>query len=82
MIAEEILPTGKFTQPQLELLRMFSRQYPDKVWIEVKDLLSKYFMEKASEEMDNLFEQQGWGEEKIKDWAAEHMRTPYNKKDE
>jgi hypothetical protein len=31
MIAEEIIPTGKFTQPQLELLQMFSKQYPEKV---------------------------------------------------
>lgn len=80
MIAEEILPSGKFTQAQLELLRMFSKQYPDEVWVEVKDLLSKYFMDKASEEMDNLFEQKEWGEEKIKEWASEHMRTSYQKK--
>ena len=82
METEEIMPSGKFTQAQLELLRMFSKQYPDKVWVEVKDLLSKYFMDKASEEMDNLFEQKGWGEEKIKEWASENMRTPYKKKDE
>ncbi|RDC55666.1 hypothetical protein DU508_15445 [Pedobacter chinensis] len=62
MIVEDILPTGKFTQPQLELPRMFSKQYPEKVWVEVKDLLSKYFMEKASGEMDNLFDEKGWGD--------------------
>lgn len=49
------MPTGKFTQPPLELLRMFSKQYTEKVQTEIKDLLSTYFMEKASEEMDNLF---------------------------
>ncbi len=82
MIVEDILPSGKFTQAQLELLRMFSKQYPDKVWVEVKDLLSKYFMEKASEEMDNLFDQEDWGEEKIQEWSSEHMRTHYPKKSE
>lgn len=82
MATEEILPSGKFTQAQLELLRMFSKQYPDEVWLEVKDLLSKYFMEKASEEMNNLFEEKGWGEEKIQDWASEHMRTSYRRKKE
>ena len=82
MILEDISPSGKFTQPQLELLRMFSKQYPEKVWIEVKDLLSKYFMEKASEEMDMLFDQNEWGDNKIQGWATEHMRTPYQKKDE
>ncbi len=82
MVTEEILPSGKFTQAQLELLRMFSKQYPDNVWVEVKDMLSKYFMEKASTEMDSLFEEKGWSDEKIQEWASEHMRTPYQKKNE
>jgi hypothetical protein len=82
MLIEEIISTGKFTQPQLELLRMFSKQYPEKVWLEIRDLLARFFMEKASAEMDNLFEQKGWGEEKINEWATEHMRTPYTKIDE
>jgi hypothetical protein len=30
MLADEIIPTGKFTQPQLELLRMFSKQFSGK----------------------------------------------------
>lgn len=81
MLAEEIIPSGKFTQPQLELLRMFSRQLPEKVWWEIKDLVAKYFMEKATEEMDTLFDQKGWDEAKINEWANTHMRTPYNKKD-
>lgn len=82
MVTEKKMPSGKFTQAQLELLRMFSKQYPDKVWEEVKDILSKYFMEKASDEMDNLFEEKGWDDEQIKEWASEHMRTPYQKKNE
>jgi len=80
MAVEEIIPTGKFTQAQLELLRMFSKQYPDNVWVEIKDLLSKYFMEKATAEMDILFDQKGWAEDKIEEWAKEHVRTPYRKK--
>ncbi len=82
MLAEEIIPAGKFTQPQLELLRMFSKKFPDVVWVEIKDLLSSYFMEKASAEMDNVFEQKGWGDDKIKEWADTHMRIPYNKNDQ
>jgi hypothetical protein len=81
MIAEEIIPSGKFTQPQLELLKMFSRQFPDKVWVEIRDLLTRYFMENAIEEMDNLFDQKDWDEDKINEWSTTHMRTPYNKMD-
>lgn len=80
MLAEEIIPTGKFTQPQLELLRMFSHQFPEKVWMEIRDLLSAYFLKKATEEMDNLFKQKEWGDDKIKEWAQTHMRTSYNNK--
>jgi hypothetical protein len=80
MQAEEIIPSGKFTQAQLELLRMFSKNYPEKVWVEIKDLLSKYFMENAVKEMDNLFEQNKWGEDKINEWANTHMRKPYDAK--
>lgn len=76
MRAEEIIPSGKFTQPQLELLRMFSRQYPEKVWSDIRDMISRYFMESATKEMDSLFEQKGWSEDKIAEWANTHMRTP------
>lgn len=81
MLAEEIIPTGKFTEPQLELLKMFSRQFPEKVWVEIKNMLSGYFLQKATEEMDELFKQKGWGADKIKEWAETHMRTPYRKND-
>jgi hypothetical protein len=81
MTTEEIIPSGKFTQAQLEILRMFSKDLPENVWVEIKDLLSKYFMENAVKEMDKLFERNKWGDEKIKEWASSHMRTPYDKAD-
>ncbi len=77
MEVKDIIPTGKFTKAQLDLLKLFSREVPDENWIEIKTLISKYFADKASEEMDKLFEQNGWGEEKIEEWSKEHMRTPY-----
>jgi len=39
-------------------------------------------MEKSSQEMDNLFEQQEWADKKLQQWVMEHMRTPYHKKKE
>ena len=77
MEVKEIIPTGKFTKAQLDLLKLFSREVPEENWIEIKTLLSNYFAEKASDEMDKLFEQNGWGEKKIEEWSKEHMRTPY-----
>ncbi|SFQ17335.1 hypothetical protein [Parafilimonas terrae] len=77
MEVKDIIPTGKFTKAQLDLLKLFSREMPEENWIEIKTLISKYFAEKASDEMDKLFEENGWGEEKIEEWSKEHMRTPY-----
>jgi len=79
MDAKEIIPKGKFTNAQLDLLKLFSRDVPEENWIEIKNLISKYFAEKATAEMDKLFEQNGWDERKIKEWSEEHMRTPYKK---
>ncbi len=73
----EITPEGKFTEAQLDLLKLFSRNIPDNEWIEIKHLISKYFAEQATKEMDHFFEEKGWGKEKIKEWSEEHMRTPY-----
>ena len=81
MTAEEIIPGGKFTEPQLELLKMFSIQFPEKVWMDIRDMVAGYFLQKASEEMDALFQEKGWGEEKIKEWTNTHMRTSYKKND-
>ena len=79
MEVKDIIPTGKFTKTQLELLKMFSTDLPEEDWEEVRELLSKHFLMKARSEMDALFEEKGWGEEKIEEWSKEHMRTPYTK---
>ena len=77
MDVNEIIPTGKFTKAQLDILKMFSTDMPDDEWEEVRDLISKYFLLKARNSIDTLFEEKGWGEEKINEWSKEHMRIPY-----
>lgn len=79
MEVKEIIPTGRFTRAQLDLLKMFSNQIPDKDWEAIRDYAKHYFAQRATEEMDKLFEENGWGEEKIEEWANTHMRTPYIK---
>lgn len=55
---------------------MFSADISEKDWEAIRDLGKKYFAAKA---MDKLFEEKGWGEEKIEEWSKAHFRTPYNK---
>ena len=79
MEVADILPSGKFTRPQLDLLRMFSANIPDEDWEAIREQIKHYFAQKAVEEMDKLFDEKGWGDGKIDELLNTHMRTPYKK---
>lgn len=70
----------KLSNLQLELLKVFSFDISDEQVKEIKALLVAYFAEKVTSEMDALFEENDWGEEKIEEWSKEHMRTKYEDK--
>jgi hypothetical protein len=57
---------------QLELLKVFSYNLNETQLIEIKDLLSNYFADKATKEMDRLWEANGWSNETMKKWSKEH----------
>ena len=73
----EMSAAKKMTNLQLELLKIFSFELPDSQLVEIKDMLSKYFANKASDEMDRLWESNNWSDETMDDWSNEHMRTDY-----
>ncbi len=54
---------------------MFSIPLQEDQLKEIKELLSRYFAEKATEEMDRLWEQNNWSDETMREWTNEHMRT-------
>lgn len=60
---------------QLELLKIFSIPLEEKQLLEIKELLSRYFAEQATKEMDRLWKERGWSNETMRDWAQEHMRV-------
>jgi len=66
-----------FTNLQLELLEMFDYELPDNQLNDIRDMLVKYFADKASDEMDRLWEENNWSNETMKSWGEEHMRTKY-----
>lgn len=45
--------------------------------LEIKQMLIDYFADKITQGMDDLFEENEWGDEKLKEWKGEHLRTPY-----
>lgn len=70
----------KLSNLQLELLKIFSHNLSDEQLTEIRNLLANYFLEKASDEMDRLWEERGWTEETMREWANEHMRSSVHKK--
>ena len=65
------------TNLQLELLKVFSFNLSDQQLKEIRGLLAKYFAEKATQEMDKLWESQNWTNETMEEWSKEHLRTKY-----
>ncbi len=69
--------TQKLSNLQLELIKTFSYQLDDTQLLEIKDILAKYFAEKATQEMDKLWVENNWTNDTMDTWANEHLRTPY-----
>jgi len=70
-------PVQKLTKLQLELIKLFSNKVSDEQLMDIKRMLSDYFFDQADQEVDELFDEKGWDDEKIKEWSEEHMRTKY-----
>ena len=67
-----IAATHKFSNVQLELLRLYSTNIPDEVLLEMRDVLSRFFAERAANEMDKLWDERGWSDETMREW----LNTP------
>lgn len=65
---------GKLTNVQLEILKLFQYNLPEAQLAEIKNLLAKYFAKTATEEMDRLWVENDWDNDKMSDWANEHLR--------
>jgi len=66
--------TGKLTNVQLELLKMFRYSLPEKQLAEIKNILAKYFATTATAEMDRLWEENNWNDDVMRQWADEDLR--------
>ena len=71
-----MIATQKLSNLQLELIKVFSYQLDDKQLFEIKDILTKYFAEQATREMDKLWEDNKWNNQTMDNWANEHLRIP------
>ncbi|MFC3415246.1 hypothetical protein [Algoriphagus hitonicola] len=64
---------------QKELLKVFSHQLSEEELLDVKELLVKYFSEKAISKADRIWEKEKWDDKKLDQILRESARTPYHK---
>lgn len=67
----------QMTNLQMELLKTFSYNLSETQLLEIKQVLAKYFADKATFEMDKFCEENGWNGETLETLANEHLRTKY-----
>lgn len=66
------------TEPQLDLLKMFSHKVDDADWVAVKRMIVNYFAQKAIEGADKIWDEQGWNDQRVEEILNTHLRTPYH----
>ena len=74
-----MIATNKMTNMQLELLKIFKYNLDESQLIELKELLSKYFMDKVDFDVDKIWQNKEWSNSTMDSIANQHTRTPYKK---
>lgn len=74
-----IATSNKMTNLQLELLKMFKYNLAESQLIELKELLSKYFVGKVDMEMNKVWNEKEWSNSTMESIANKHTRTPYKR---
>ncbi|MEL7161293.1 MAG: hypothetical protein AAFN92_11095 [Bacteroidota bacterium] len=65
------------SEQQLELLFLLAEPLPAELVAQIRTQLSKYLFAQVSDEIDQVFAENNWGDEKIEEWKNAHYRTPY-----
>ena len=62
-----------FNNAQLEILDLMSYVESEAMLNEIRDMLSRYFAEKAQQEIDKLWEEGTINDAVVEGWKTEHM---------
>jgi hypothetical protein len=60
---------------QKELLKLYANNVSDNTLLEIKQILAKFFAEKATSAMDEFWDKNNLTEQTMIDWTNEHNRT-------
>lgn len=69
--------TGRMSNLQLELLKLYATDIPEGQLQDIKRLLAAYFAELIDRDIVALWEANNWNQSTIEGWKQEHLRTPY-----
>lgn len=67
----------ELNRAQLSILRLLGRMKTMEQVEELRHVISNYYAQKATEEMDRLWDSGEWGEAQNAAILKEHLRTPY-----
>lgn len=65
----------KFSNLQMELLKLYSRNVSDEELRDIRKMLADYYAQKLDEEMDKLWKEKGWTQETMEAWLKEDLRV-------
>lgn len=60
---------------QKELLKLYANDVSESSLLEIKRILARYFADKASDAMDEVWKEKGLSSQDMIDWTNEHNRT-------
>ena len=66
-----------FNAAQLYMLEVMAHVQNETELNDIKNLLAKYYANKALDAIDKLWDEGKINEETLQTWKHEHMRTPY-----
>ena len=64
----EIQTSQKLSNLQLELLKLYAMNVSEEELRDIKRMLAKYFMEKAMDEADKVWDERGYTNELMEEW--------------
>ncbi|MEM6316761.1 MAG: hypothetical protein AAF960_03780 [Bacteroidota bacterium] len=69
--------TGKLSNVQLELIKLFATDVSNEELVELKKILLEFKFNRVTAMADELWEQKGWTEKDMDNLLKIHMRTAY-----
>jgi hypothetical protein len=73
-------PEPPFSNLQIELLKLFTRELSEADLLEIKLLLARHFLEKSMNAADKVWTNSKWTATSAVQFSHDHHRTPYKAK--